>query len=88
MIIVFQTMWENQLYAKFSKCDYFKDHIQYLGHVISADGIAVDLEKIETIMEWTAPKIVADIRSFVNLARYYCRFIEGFSKITFLVTSL
>lgn len=86
--IVLQTLRENHLYAKFSKCDFFKDQIQYLGHVILADGIVVDLEKIKTIMEWTAPKNVVDIRSFLGLDRYYHRFIEGFSKSTFPMTSL
>ena len=86
--IVLQTLKENQLYAKFNKCDFFKDQIQYLGHVILADGIAVDLEKIKIIMEWIAPNNFADIRSFLGLARYYHRFIEGFSKIAFPMTSL
>ncbi|WP_267994978.1 reverse transcriptase domain-containing protein, partial [Actinobacillus pleuropneumoniae] len=47
-----QTLPEHQLYAKFSKCDFFKEEIQYLGHVITKEGIAVDPEKIKTIMEW------------------------------------
>jgi len=86
--IVLQTLWENQLYTKFSKCDFFKDQIQFLGHVIPAKGIVVDPEKIKTIMEWTTPKNVTDIRSFLGLAGYYRRFIEGFSKIDFPMTSL
>lgn len=88
MRIVLQTLRENPLYAKFSKCDFFKDQIQYLGHVVSSDGIAVDPKKIKTIMEWKSPKNVADIRSFLGLATYYRRFIEGFSKIAFTMTSL
>jgi len=66
--IVLQTLRENQLYAKFNKCDFFKDQIQYLGHVISMDDITVDPEKIKTIMEWTTPKNVSDIRSFLGLS--------------------
>ena len=50
--IMLEMLRKNQLYAKFSKCDFFKTEIQYLGHVISAEGIAVDPEKIKTIMEW------------------------------------
>jgi len=79
---------ENQLYAKFIKCDFLKDQIQYLGHVISVDGITLDPEKIKTTMEWTTPKNVADIRSFLGLAGYYYRFIEGFSKTSFPMNSL
>eukprot|EP00253_Pinus_taeda_P022460 PITA_22460 len=86
--MVLQTLREHQLYAKFSKCDFFKEEIQYLGHVITRDGIAVDPEKIKAIMEWPVPKDVADIRSFMGLAGYYRRFVEGFSKVAFPITSL
>eukprot|EP00253_Pinus_taeda_P012641 PITA_12641 len=85
---VLQTLREHQLYAKFSKCDFFKEEIQYLGHVISKEGIAVDPEKIKAIMDWPVPKDVADIRSFMGLAGYYRRFVEGFSKVAFPITSL
>eukprot|EP00253_Pinus_taeda_P002305 PITA_02305 len=84
--MVLQTLREHQLYAKFSKCDFFKEEIQYLGHVITKDGIAVDPEKIKAIMEWPVPKDVADIRSFMGLAGYYRRFVEGFSKMAFPIT--
>lgn len=69
--IVLQTLREHQLYAKFSKCEFFKEQIQYLGHIITKDGIVMDLEKIRTIMEWPVPKDVADIQSFMGLAGYY-----------------
>jgi len=59
-----------------------------LGHVISAKGIVVDLENIKTVMEWIVPNNVANIRSFLGLATYYHRFIKGFSKVTFPMTSL
>eukprot|EP00253_Pinus_taeda_P020664 PITA_20664 len=86
--MVLQTLREHQLYTKFSKCDFFKEEIQYLGHVITKDGIAVDSEKIKAIMEWPVPKDVADVRSFMGLAGYYRRFVEGFSKVAFPITSL
>eukprot|EP00253_Pinus_taeda_P033189 PITA_33189 len=86
--LVLQTLREYQLYAKFSKCDFFKEEIQYLGHVITKEGIAVDPEKIRTIMEWPIPKDVADIRSFMGLAGYYRRFFEGFSRVAYPITSL
>eukprot|EP00253_Pinus_taeda_P021984 PITA_21984 len=85
---VLQTLREHQLYAKFSKCDFFKEEIQYLGHVITKEGIAVDPEKIKAIMDWPVPKDVTDVRSFMGLAGYYRRFVEGFSKVAFPITSL
>jgi len=86
--MVLQTLREHQLYAKFSKCDFFQEEIQYLGHVITKEGIAVDPEKVKAIMEWPVPKDVADIRSFMGLAGYYRRFAKNFSKVAFPITSL
>jgi hypothetical protein len=86
--IVLQTLRKHKLYANLDKCDFYQKEIQYLRHVISAKGIVIDPEKIKAIMEWPVPKDVADIRSFMGITRYYHRFIEGFSKITYPITSL
>jgi hypothetical protein len=83
-----QTLRKHNLYAKFDKCDFYQSRIQYLGHVISEEGISVDLEKIRAIMEWPIPKDVVDIRSFMGITGYYTRFIEGFSKIAYPITYL
>jgi hypothetical protein len=86
--IVLQTLRKHKLSCKFDRCDFYQKKIQYLGHVISEEGIAVDPEKIRSIMEWPIPKDVADIWSFMGITGYYHRFIEGFSKISYPITSL
>jgi hypothetical protein len=86
--LVLQVLREHQIYAKFSKCDFFQKQVHYLGHVISNEGIALDPNNIRSIMEWPTPKDLSDIKSFMGLAGYYRRFIKGFSKIDFPITAL
>jgi hypothetical protein len=86
--MVLQVLREHQLYAKLSKCSFCQKKIHYLGHIISKDGITVDPEKIEAIRECSVPKNVTKVRSFMGLASYYKRFIEGFSRIAHPITSL
>ena len=76
------------MYARLSKCDFYKDRIHYLGHIISEEGISVDPEKIEAIMNWPNLRHVTDVRSFMGIAGYYRRFIERFSKVAHSITSL
>ena len=86
--LTLQLLRENQLYENMSKCEFYRDRIQYLGHIISEEGISVDPEKIEAIMSWPTPRNVTDVRYFMGLEGYYRRFIEGFSKVAHAITSL
>ena len=86
--IVLQTLREWQLYAKLSKCQFWLDRVAFLGHVISAEGVSVDPQKIEAVVNWKPPKNVSEVRSFLGLAGYYRKFVEGFSKITAPLTKL
>ena len=86
--IVLQTLRERQLYAKLSKCRFWPDRVAFLGHVISVEGVSVDPKKIEAVVNWKPPKNVSEVRSFLGLAGYYRKFVEGLSKIAALLTKL
>ncbi|GJX12783.1 putative reverse transcriptase domain-containing protein [Tanacetum coccineum] len=79
---------KEKLYAKFSKCEFWLQEVQFLGHVVNRDGIHVDPSKVESVKNWKTPESSTEIRSFLGLAGYYRRFIENFSKIAKPLTLL
>ena len=86
--IVLQILRECQLYAKFSKCQFWLDKVAFLGHVISEEGISVDPQKIEAIVNWKPPTNVSEVRNFLELVGYYRKIVERFSKIATLLTNI
>ncbi|GJU52175.1 putative reverse transcriptase domain-containing protein [Tanacetum coccineum] len=74
---ILELLKKEELYAKFSKCEFWIPKVQFLGHVIDSEGIHVDPAKIQSIKDWTSPKSPTEIRQFLGLAVYYRRFIEG-----------
>ncbi|GJT21935.1 hypothetical protein Tco_0891872 [Tanacetum coccineum] len=85
---ILELIKKEELYAKFYKCEFWIPKVQFLGRVIDSQGIQVDPAKIESIKDWASPKTPTKIRQFLGLARYYRRFIEGFSKIAKSMTKL
>ncbi|GJR58860.1 hypothetical protein Tco_1501022 [Tanacetum coccineum] len=85
---ILELLKKEELYAKFSKCEFWISKVLFLGHMIDSEGIHVDPAKIEAIKDWTSPKSPTEIRQFLGLVGYYQRFIKGFSKIAKPMTKL
>uniref|UniRef100_A0A8C6XU88 ribonuclease H n=1 Tax=Naja naja TaxID=35670 RepID=A0A8C6XU88_NAJNA len=85
--LVLQRLRKHQLYAKLEKCLFFQTSIEFLGHIIAPDGIAMDPQKVEALCSWEPPRRVKDSR-LLGFANYYRTFIPGFATLTFPLTQL
>jgi hypothetical protein len=86
--LVLEKLRSNQLYAKFSKYEFWLTEVAFLGHIISAGGVSVDPGKVKDVLNWMPPATVSEIQSFLGLAGYYRRFIKYFSKLAKPMTKL
>jgi hypothetical protein len=86
--LVLEKLRSNQLYAKFSKCEFWLTEVAFVGHVIYAGGVSVDLSKVKDVLNCKPPTTISEIWSFLRLAGYYRRFIKDFSKIAKPMTKL
>lgn len=79
---------DNELYAKASKCSFFQESVEFLGHIVDKDGLRMDPSKLKAIEEWPSPKNVSELRSFMGLANYYRRFHKNHAKVSAPLTNL
>lgn len=79
---------QHQFFAKMSKCLFYKERIEYLGHIVSAEGVQVDLSKIAAIVEWPKPTTVKQLRGFLGLTGYYRKFVAKYAHMAFPFTEL
>ncbi|GJX41192.1 putative reverse transcriptase domain-containing protein [Tanacetum coccineum] len=86
--IILELLKKEKLYVKFSKCDFWINIVQFIGHMIDSQGIHVDPAKIKVVKDWASPATPTEIRQFLGLAGYHRRFIEGFLKIEKPLTEL
>jgi hypothetical protein len=85
---VLKILRKHKMYGNMAKCEFFKESVEYLGHVISSKGISTDPKKVEAVKQWPIPTNIKEMQSFLGLCNYYRRFIEGYSKIAAPLTDL
>ena len=88
MRITLQQLKDHKLYAKFSKCNFWLNKVHFLGHVVLKEGVLIDPVKVEAVSKLVTPISVTEIRSFLGLAGYYQRFVEGFLSMATPLTTL
>ena len=86
--IALQTLRNHRLFGKLSKCDFWLSEVNFLGHVVSQEGVLIDSSKVDAILNWQSPKNVFEIHSFLGLAGYYRRFVKDFLSIASPLTML
>jgi hypothetical protein len=79
---VLQTLRQHKLCANLEKCTFGMNQVQYLGYIIDERGVHVDPAKIQVIQDWPAPTTLTELCIFLGLSNFYCRFLLGFSHIT------
>jgi hypothetical protein len=85
---ILQRRQQHRLWAKLEKCKFFQDTVEFLGYIITRDGIKMDDKKIKSVLDWPTPKTVRDVQAFLGFANFYRRFIRLYSKITSPITRL
>ncbi|XP_027103049.2 uncharacterized mitochondrial protein AtMg00860-like [Coffea arabica] len=78
---LFEILRQHQLYAKESKCSFAQKQVEYLGHIISADGVRADPRKIDNMMQWPRPRNTKQLKGFLGLTGYYRKFAKGYDAI-------
>ena len=85
---VFALLREHNLKAKAKKCEFFKQELKFLGHIVSGRGMRPDPKKVETVTQWPTPQSVFDVRAFLGLANYFRRYIQGYARIALPLNGL
>jgi hypothetical protein len=85
---VFDILHQNRLFLKRSKCSFALQELEYLGHIIGHDGVATDKTKVHAVTAWPHPTTVKELRGFLGLTGYYCRFIKHYGILARPLTQL
>jgi hypothetical protein len=85
---VFSLLQQHQLSVKQSKCSFAQQKLEYLGHIISNQGVATDPSKVQAVQQWPTPTNMKQVRGFLGLTGYYRKFIQGYSLISRTLSNL
>lgn len=85
---VLKLLRDHKLYAKASKCEFHVTKVEFLGYVVGADGLTMDMDKVNSIIKWPVPRNVKAVQSFLGFANFYRRFIRNYSKLATPLTQL
>ena len=85
---VFDILLQHQLFLKYSKCEIDASQVEYLGHIINGQRVAMDSKKVTCMLEWPVPKNIKELRGFLGLTSYYRRFIKGYGVLAKPLTDL
>jgi len=85
---VLQLLRDNHLYAKLSKCTFARSELEFLGHILSKDGLRVDPKKTSAVADWPIPQDISQVRSFLGMANYFRKFIYHFAQRTLPLTRM
>ena len=85
---VLNLLTKNKLFVKLKKCELFQDSVTFLGHILSAEGLSVEKDKVKANMEWPTPKNVEQVQSYLGTVGYYRKFIKDFAKKSAPLTHL
>jgi len=85
---VLQLLRDNHLYAKMSKCTFARTELEFLGHILSGDGLRVDPKKTSAVADWPVPRDIPQLRSFLGMANYFRKFLHHFAQCTMPLTRL
>ena len=85
---VLRKLKEYKLYLQPGKCEFHKKETEFLGYIISTEGVKMNPKKVQAVRDWKTPKSVKDVQSFLGLANFYRKFIRNYSRITTPLTEI
>ena len=85
---ILEVLLQHKLYAKVEKCEFHKDQMTFVGYLVSQEGIGMDPAKVSAVLDWTTPRTVKEVQSYLGFANFYRKFINNYSALTTPLTSL